>query len=114
MIRPVPKEGLIRDDAFRDWIRRRPCLLADREPCECGKYTHIGSNRQSVDCAHVRTKRLAGDVANCVPLCSGSGGHHMEQHRIGIKSFQAKYGLDLKATAAELWDRYREETGAET
>lgn len=111
MPRPVPKENLVRDDDFRDWIRQLPCLLADRDPCECGKYIHVGSRRMVTEACHVRTKRLAGDKANLTPLCSS---HHREQHRVGIKTFQATYGLDLKATAAELWDRYCEETGAES
>ncbi|HEY3428622.1 MAG TPA: putative HNHc nuclease [Acidimicrobiia bacterium] len=97
---------MIRDDEFREWIRQRPCLLADREPCECGKYVHVGSRRMVTEACHVRTKRLAGDKANIVPLCHS---HHREQHNIGIKSFPRKYGLDLKAIAADLWDRYQEE-----
>jgi len=40
-----------------------------------------------------------------VPLCHS---HHLEQHRIGIKTFAATYALDLKAIAAELWDGYQE------
>lgn len=108
MIRPYPKEGLIRDDEFREWIRQRPCLLADREPCTCGKYVHVGSRRMVTEACHVRTKRLAGDKANIVPLCSS---HHKEQHQRGIKTFQRDYGLDLKAIAQELWDQYTQERG---
>lgn len=104
-MRPVPKEGLIRDDGFRDYIRGLPCLLADREPCECGKYIYVGSRRMVTEACHVRTKRLAGDKANIVPLCTS---HHQEQHRVGIKTFQVRHSLDLKAEASRLWDAYTE------
>lgn len=33
---------------------------------------------------------------NCYPGCTAA---HDEQHRTGIKTFQAKYGLDLPALA---------------
>jgi hypothetical protein len=34
-----------------------------------------------------------------VPCCSG---HHAEQHRIGVRTFEARYKLDLGAIAAAL------------
>lgn len=105
MIRAVPKHPAVRDDAFRAYIRSLPCLLADRDPCECGKFIHVGSRRMVTEACHVRTRRLAGDERNLVPLCHS---HHLEQHRIGIKTFAATYALDLKAIAAELWDEYQE------
>lgn len=37
------------------------------------------------------------DVGNAVPLCRL---HHEEQGRTGIRTFQAKYGLNMKARAA--------------
>jgi len=33
------------------------------------------------------------------PLCAD---HHREQHQIGHRAFDAKYGLDLRALAEEL------------
>lgn len=101
----VPKNPPVRDDAFRDYIRSLPCLLADRDPCECGKYIHVGSRRMVTEACHVRTRRNNGDLANLVPLCSS---HHKEQHQVGIKTFQSRYGLELRAVAADLWDRYQE------
>lgn len=34
-------------------------------------------------------------------MCGGPEGHHAESHRIGERSFAAKYSLDLLALAAE-------------
>lgn len=99
----IPKNPPIRDDGFRDYIRGLRCLLADREPCECGKYIYVGSRRMVTEACHVRTRRNNGDVANLVPLCSS---HHKEQHRVGIKTFQARHSIDLKTIAAELWADY--------
>lgn len=36
-----------------------------------------------------------------VSMCGGLEGHHAESHRIGERSFAAKYGLDLHALADE-------------
>ena len=103
-MRSVPKPSVVRDAAFRSWIRQMPCLLADREPCECGKYIHVGSRRMVTEACHVRTRRNNGDMENLVPLCAS---HHKEQHRVGIKTFQARHHLDLKASAEQLWDSYQ-------
>lgn len=106
----VPKNPPVRDDAFRDHIRQMRCLLADREPCTCGKYIHVGSRRMVTEACHVRTRRNNGDRANLVPLCSS---HHKEQHQKGIKTFERMYDLDLRAIAADLWDRYQETHAAQ-
>jgi hypothetical protein len=37
-------------------------------------------------------------------LCSK---HHAEQRRIGIESFEAKYRVNLRATAERLWRDYQ-------
>lgn len=100
-----PKNPPIRDDGFRDFIRSRPCVLADRHPCECKGYLRIGNKMASRFC-HVRTRRNNGDVKNGYPGCDG---HHDEQHRIGIKGFEKKYNLDLRAIAEALWDTYTTE-----
>lgn len=36
-----------------------------------------------------------------ISLCGGPNGHHAEQHRIGERSFAAKYSLDMLALADE-------------
>jgi hypothetical protein len=86
---------------YQEWIRACPCLLEDRW------LTH--SCFGHVECAHVTSRGAGGaDVGNCVPLCTGA---HAQQHLWGIKTFQHEWEVDLKATAAELAQRYRQETG---
>lgn len=77
------------------WLRERRCaacvsLLGP-------KWANYGS-----DPAHTSNNGMAskGDDSSCVPLCRE---HHQEQHRIGMKDFEAKYGLDLKREAAAHW-----------
>jgi hypothetical protein len=48
--------------------------------------------------AHIKSRGAGGSSKHLIPLC---GKHHAEQHAIGIKSFAAKYGLDLEALAAK-------------
>lgn len=36
-----------------------------------------------------------------ISLCGGPEGHHSEQHRIGERSFQEKYAIDMQALADE-------------
>lgn len=80
---------------FLDFIRRSPCLI-----CRSGTY-HEEIGAWICDPAHVQTKGsvgTTGDVGNIVPLCRQ---HHSEQHSIGIKTFQTKYKIDMKARALE-------------
>jgi hypothetical protein len=37
------------------------------------------------------------------------GKHHREQHRIGIKTFNARYGLNLASLAVHYWDLFTAE-----
>ncbi len=92
---------------FRDWIRRQPCILADRDPCECGKYVNVGTKRTPIAACHIRTRRNNGDMGNLYPGCAK---HHQEQHQMGVKSFEQKYGLNLKVMGREFWERFQEET----
>jgi 5-methylcytosine-specific restriction endonuclease McrA len=56
------------------------------------------------DAAHVKSRGAGGGwYQNLVPLCRK---HHTEQHTIGIKTFEKKYDLNLKATAEALSDGY--------
>lgn len=101
---PVKKRGRkgarfprLIDRAYRAWIRRLPCLVRSLF-CDAAARP---------DCAHVQSRGAGGaDRGNCVSLCRV---HHEEQHRIGIKSFQAKYDLDLQAEAVRLDALYAQE-----
>jgi hypothetical protein len=87
--------GYAPDKAFRAYVKSHGCLLAS-------------SRCHSVlDFAHVRSRGAGGqDAGNGVCLCRT---HHREQHRIGIESFQAKYGLDLRVHAERLWAHHQTE-----
>lgn len=76
--------------AHRTWVRRHHCIVA-------------GCERLPVECAHVRCGSDGGTGLKpsdrfLVSLCRD---HHAEQHSIGEKSFEKKYGLDLYAIACE-------------
>ena len=90
-----------RDKRFRQWVAEQPCLLAGKP----GHYCQTWSGKR--DCAHVRTKTLAGDRMNCVSLCRAA---HQEQHAMGIKSFEVKYQIDLTDEAQRLDGLYVQQT----
>jgi hypothetical protein len=84
----VLKPGVHHDPAYRKWIAGHECIL-------CGMPS---------ECCHFRNRRMWGDHANCFPCCHY---HHIEvQHRIGIKSFQARYNLDLAAICAAFGEAF--------
>ena len=71
------------------WIRRQSCVVPT---CR---------STSPIEAAHIRTAGNAGtaikpDDSFAVPMCRE---HHAEQHR-GVRSFEAKYGIDLLAEAA--------------
>ena len=85
--------GYERNEPYRQWVRQHGCLLAGQHECW-----------GLIEFCHV-TSRGAGDVdeGNGFPACSRG---HAEQHRIGIKSFERRYGVELRRVAQELWDTY--------
>lgn len=76
--------------AHREFIVSLPCAVP-------------GCWRRRVDPAHAKSRGAAGKAEHLVPLCAGLDGHHAEQHRTGIKTFEARYGLNLREIAASLW-----------
>ena len=75
--------------ALAEYVRTLPCAVCDREPS---------------DPAHVRCRRVNGawlknGDSNILPLCRP---HHSEQHQHGIRTFEAKYGIDMAMVAAEI------------
>ena len=78
------------------WVRGAFCAVSHGENSSC---------RFRVQAHHVRVagdgttgKRPGDDKA--VPLC---GHHHEEGHRIGWKSFEERYRVNLTEIAAALW-----------
>jgi hypothetical protein len=60
-----------------------------------------------IECAHVRTRTNGGLSLKpsdrwVISLCAG---HHQEQHAIGERAFECRYGLDLRAIAEEFTRR---------
>ena len=74
--------------AHRAWVRRHRCSVTG---CLAGP----------IECAHVRSGTDGGCALKpsdrwTVSLCRA---HHAEQHRIGERAFERRYGLDLIALA---------------
>jgi hypothetical protein len=79
------------------WVRALPCILAGRHVCE-----------GPVENAHVKGgggSRKA-DARFIVPACHGAHRGPKGMHD-GIKSFAARWGLDLLALAADVERRWR-------
>ena len=85
------------DEGLREWIRALPCCV-----------NAWGHNMWGViEVAHVKSRGAGGvDRANVVPLCTY---HHSEQHALGMRSFEKRYGVNLKAIAHALTAQYEAE-----
>lgn len=66
-------------------VRSMPCLLAVTGEC-----------RGLVQAAHAKSRGAGGGRRELVPLCAG---HHETSHRIGAKTFAARYHVDLRHEA---------------
>jgi hypothetical protein len=78
----------------RAWLRRHQCVVPN---CQGGP----------IEIAHIRSAANAGTGLkpgdhSALPMCTS---HHAEQHRAGMLTFAAKYGLDLAGLAAEFTRR---------
>ena len=74
------------------WLRTLPCIVPD---CQTG--TPVQSH-------HIRSAGNSGvglkpPDTSTIPVCAY---HHSESHRIGQRTFAAKYGIDLAAEAHRL------------
>jgi hypothetical protein len=90
-----------RQPDFIQWLLQEPCCITNKRT---GHWNRANESFILVDPAHIKTRSTGGDdLYNAVPLA-----HHLheEQHRIGIKSFQRKYGVDLVAIAKAHTERF--------
>ena len=76
--------------AHRAWIRRHHCCVP-------------GCLNRDIECAHVRSGTDGGTALKpsdrwCISLCSQ---HHREQHSIGERAFERRYGIDLYELAMQ-------------
>lgn len=85
-------------EAFKQWLRGRPCACGGRNPDCSGKIEaahgpHKASKGTSTKCAD----------RYCLPLSWDC--HHNKQHKMGWISFAAKYlgGRDPIALSEEYW-----------
>jgi hypothetical protein len=97
--KPRRRAGACRE--YLDWLKDQACRITGKRTGEWINtliVRSIGAFRIEVDPAHVRTKRLGGDLWNALSLS-----HHLheELHQHGIKTFAAKYGCDLAELARQ-------------
>lgn len=78
----------IKDEKYKAWIRRLPCLLCGGE----SEPHHIPQEGHGV------MARKTDDL-RAIPLCHS---HHMQYHRYGRESFQNYYNLDYEYVIQEL------------
>lgn len=93
------EETRVRSESHKKWVRGHECAIAGRAGHVCGG---------KIEAAHVRTgtdgaKDIKPGDNWTIPLCGMA--HVPDQHQIGEAAFERKYGIDMKAIAAELWRR---------
>lgn len=77
----------------RDFGERAAIVRA--MPCLVGGIACSGD----VQAAHVRSRGAGGTRRDLIPLCAR---HHCEQHDAGLRTFAARYQVDLAAAAASI------------
>ncbi len=100
-----------RDPAYCEWVRQQPCLLGGG--MGVGFHIRVRSLAMKihqcdgpVQVCHVKSRGAGGDDRrNVIAMCAKG---HDEQHRIGIRSFEKRWGVDLKAEAEKLDAEYRD------
>lgn len=74
------------------WIRSKYiCLIAGKPGHECAGCLELH---------HTTSRGAGGGDETLVPYCTGA---HMERHQRGRDSFESKYGINERQTAADLW-----------
>src|SRR5689334_12924934 len=88
-----PRRGPERNPEYRAWLRTQPCIACLRDPAP-----GFRKGSSQIEAAHTANNGMSskGTDSSCVPLCRS---HHTESHRIGVKQFQAKFEMDLRAEA---------------
>ena len=84
---------------YQKWIKKQDygCAICGREP-EPHYLTPIGMGRSRL--------KLLAEHYTIIPLCRK---HHSEIHQCGVKSFQAKYMINLWHDVANQLVKYLEE-----
>ena len=75
----------------QDFVRSLGCLICGQPP-ELAHTSSGGTGRKA-------------DASTICPLCTA---HHHELHQHGVKTFEAQWGVDLKASAAWIEAKWQE------
>jgi Putative HNHc nuclease len=90
------KEPRERDEAYLALIRKLPCVICSRSPCDAA-HIRMGSR------LHAKSLTGMGRKPSdkwALPICHP---HHMEQHAIGERPFFKIHGIDPIVVARDLW-----------
>ena len=92
-----------RDPQYVAWIRTLPCILR-------GEWYYRGNTPivhycvGAMQVCHVKSRGAGGDDrGNTVAMCAAA---HLSQHELGIKVFEERWHVDLKANANLLEREY--------
>ncbi len=98
---PARRVSVVRDRTHLEELRMNYCDIGIRHGSECCSMV--------IDPAHgpVNGFGSKGGDDGAISLCRT---HHREQHAIGWPAFEAKYGIDRAAVAAEHYARFKQET----
>jgi hypothetical protein len=97
---------------FRAWVRSLGCQVRKHSAVHLRCSPTEGTNyspRAVIVFSHVPTgghramSRKASDIGNGIGMCADL---ELEFHAIGQKSFQVKYGVDMRAIAAKLGEEW--------
>ena len=96
----------LRCEPFLEALRGMACAISGKRDGNSWLATDGHLHWSFVHAAHVKSRGAGGgDLYNALPL---HGYLHAEQHLIGIKSFEKKYGVDLLGLAHVYTERWLE------
>lgn len=94
------------------YLRTMPCIITGARTGERIEVRELGITRwriARVEPAHMKAGRTEGTDLTALPL---DYRFHREQHRIGLRAFAEKYGLDIPALIAKHRKAYSLENAA--
>ena len=115
-IRPRGKPSKVRARFLRqfggrygDWLRALPCVIGTMSAA-LARFKHgapvlerdarVRACDGPIELDHEPTRGAGGTARDMNPVCRG---HHRQRDAIGVQTFQAVYGVDLRAEAARSW-----------
>lgn len=98
--------SVLRDPAYRAWLRERVCVACRSEFRHAEPETFPAARLlRIIDPAHTENngRSSKGPDSSCIPLCRT---HHRQQHNIGWPAFENHYGIDRARESAALYLAY--------